>query len=257
MQSLAAFQAAFFADLLRAPEALASAALTAVSAQPGFAVYRNTVMAGCIDALAANYPSVQRLLGDDGFRQVARAFVRVSPPAGGVLADYGAGFAAFLRELASAADLPYLPGVAGLDRLWTEAHLAADAPVLQAVAVLGLAPAAFASARLAVHPAARWQHVDEVPAFTVWRRHRESLALDGPLAWRGEGALLTRPGAAVRWIGIDASAVAFLSACAAGRTVADAFDAALAIVTKATPFAGLPPLILAGAFSRIEPGRAT
>ena len=254
-QSLGAFQAAFFADLLSAPEASTSA--TTLGAQPGFAVYRNTVMAGCIDALVANYPTVHQLLGDEGCRHVAHAFVREAPPLHGVLADYGAGFAAFLHEVAASADLPYLCGVAALDRLWTQAHLAADAPVLQATDFADLAPAELASARLTLHPAARWQHFEEVPVFTVWRRHRENLALDSPLAWRSEGALLTRPGAAVRWTCIDAAAAAFLAACAAGCSVTEAYDAALADADDAASFVGLPRLVLAGAFSRVEPCLST
>ena len=40
---------------------------------PGFAVHRNTVLSGCIDALAANYPVVAALVGRDWFRDAAAA----------------------------------------------------------------------------------------------------------------------------------------------------------------------------------------
>ena len=33
--------------------------------QPAFAVYRNTVMKACIDALQANYPAVTRLVSEE------------------------------------------------------------------------------------------------------------------------------------------------------------------------------------------------
>ena len=49
--------------------------LDALLAQPGFAVYRNTVAKGCIDALQANYPSVHALVGADWLRAAAHAFV--------------------------------------------------------------------------------------------------------------------------------------------------------------------------------------
>ena len=48
--------------------------------QPGFAVHRNTVMKGCIDALHANYPAVARLVGDDWFRAAAAECARAHPP---------------------------------------------------------------------------------------------------------------------------------------------------------------------------------
>ena len=54
------FQSSFVKALLGAPEPTLP-----WSRQPGFDVYRNTVLRGAIDALAANVPSVHRLLGDD------------------------------------------------------------------------------------------------------------------------------------------------------------------------------------------------
>ena len=106
--------------------------LDALLAQPGFAVYRNTVAKGCIDALQANYPAVHALVGTDWLRAAAHAFVHQHPPTDGCLMDYGAGFADFLEGFGPAANLPYLAAVARLDRCWTESHLAADAPALQA-----------------------------------------------------------------------------------------------------------------------------
>ena len=51
-----------FAQALLAPDpaeiAGLSAAIAALARQPGFAVYRNTVMKGCVDALQANYPAI-------------------------------------------------------------------------------------------------------------------------------------------------------------------------------------------------------
>ncbi len=101
-----------------------------LAAQPAFAVYRNTVMKGCIDALQANYPSIARLVGEEWFRAAAALYARSNLPRHPTLADYGADFVGFLAAFAPAADLPYLPGVARLDRFWTEAHTAHDEPPL-------------------------------------------------------------------------------------------------------------------------------
>ena len=121
------FEAAFFAALFRpTPES------PAWTRQAGFAVHRNTVLRGAIDALAANYPTVRRLLGDEAFDDIARAFVVARPPRDGVLAGYGIGFASHLAATAPLDGVEVLPGVAALDRAWTECHLAADAPVLGA-----------------------------------------------------------------------------------------------------------------------------
>jgi len=81
---------------------------------------------GMTSALVANYPAVARLVGDVWFRAATAAFVRQGPPQHPMLVDYGAAFPDFLRTFEPAAELPYLPDVALLDRYWTEAYIAAD-----------------------------------------------------------------------------------------------------------------------------------
>ena len=143
-----------------------------LAAQPAFAVYRNTVMKGCIDALQANYPSIARLVGEEWFRAAAALYARSNLPRHPTLADYGADFVGFLAAFAPAADLPYLPGVARLDRFWTESHTARDEPPLDAAAVARLAPDELARTVLRPHASARWAWFDAQPIVTIWRRNR-------------------------------------------------------------------------------------
>ena len=64
-----------------------------VQFQSAFAdAYRNTVMKGCVDALAANFPAVVRLVGEQWFRAVALDFVTWQPPDDPRLLSYGRGF---------------------------------------------------------------------------------------------------------------------------------------------------------------------
>ena len=103
-----------FAQALLATDTAASATLSAVTVQPAFAIYRNTVMKGCIDALQANYPAVTRLVGDEWLRAAAAVYARDALPAQPMLLHYGADFADFLARFEPAAELPYLPGVIGV-----------------------------------------------------------------------------------------------------------------------------------------------
>ncbi len=127
-----------FAQLLLAPQDEVPSALSDLANQPGFAVYRNTVLKGYIDALQANYPAVLRLVGEEWFRAVAALYARARLPHDARLLRYGAEFPDFLRDFAPAAQLPYLSGVARLDRCWTEAHMAADATALAPAAIARL-----------------------------------------------------------------------------------------------------------------------
>ena len=231
LSQLSRFQDDFVQALLAPPDK-APNQLHALVGQPGFAVYRNTVLKGCIDALQANYPAVLQLVGEEWFRAVAALYVRAQPPGDARLLLYGTGFADFLRNFAPAADLPYLPGVALLDRFWTEAHVAADAVTLAPAALAGLPPGQLGDLVLTPHPAARWAWFEGQPIYTLWRRNRSADAGGGDsgdeLVWTGEGALLTRPAGVVTWTGLDAASCAFLDACAAGLPLAHAASAALA-----------------------------
>lgn len=224
---LSHFQDAFSATLLRRGNALPPVWLAALEAQPGFAVYRNTILTGCIDALEANYPTVRQIVGHDWFRASAAVYARASPPRDGLLMNYGAGFADFLCGYAPAAGLPYLPAVARLDRCWTECHLAHDADAIDRPGLARLPPDALATLRLRPHPAARWAGCNAHPAFALWRRHREGKDVAAPLEWKGDVGLLTRPQSTVIWRPLARAGTAFLDACAEGLTLEAAATRAL------------------------------
>ena len=245
--ALAQFQDAF-AKAVLCPAGSVAAELAALTAQPAFAVYRNTVMKGCIAALQANYPAVARLVGEEWFRAAAAIYVREALPTDPTLLRYGAKFADFLVRFEPATELPYLPGVARLDRYWTEAHIAISQDALAPAAIVGLTPEALAGTVLHPHPAARWMWFPDAPVYTIWSRNRSGGALDDNLDWRPEGALLTRPRDAVEWAALDAAGCAFLDACAAGRTLTVAADAALEVQGNADLERLICMLLAAGAF---------
>ncbi len=256
---LRAYQDAF-AEALLAPDGTpnASPLLVQLVAQPGFAVYRNTVMKGCIDALQANYPAVSRLVGDAWFRAAAALYVKGQLPAHPSLLDYGSDFADFLAAFEPAGALPYLPDVARVDRFWTEAHVAADAVPVGAEAVACLTPAQLGHAVLRPHPAARWAWFAEQPITTIWSRNRKPAtegddlaAVEVELEWHAEGVLITRPHGRVEWLQLAAAGCAFLDACARGVTLTEAAMAALAVDPQADLALVMASTLGAGAYSHL------
>jgi hypothetical protein len=251
---LGSFQGAF-AHALFAPHVVADPAVRELVAQPAFAVYRNTVMKGCIDALELNFPAVARLVGSEWFRAAAALHVAGEPPRDARLLNYGDAFPAFLQHFEPAAELGYLPGVARLDAFWYEAHAAQDTALLDAAWLARRAPERLATLVLRPHPAARWAWFADQPAYSIWERNRRpSEGEDSEeLVWQGEGALLTRPADAVAWRAIGAADCAFLDACAAGLPLAEAAERALAADPDADLAAVLEGLLRAGAFTDPEP----
>ena len=128
------FQAEFAGALLSTvrpvPAAVKGAAQGRVERR--FAVHRNTVAASLIEALQARFPVVQRLVGEDFFRAMARAFVALEPPSSPLLFLYGESFAAFIARFTPAAPLPYLADVARLEYARGLAYHAADREPLAA-----------------------------------------------------------------------------------------------------------------------------
>jgi len=235
-------------DLARFQQEFAQALLDPAGPMPpAFAVYRNTVMKGSIDALQANFPAVARLVGEEWFRAAAAVHVRASPPRVPMLLDYGQDFPDFLAAFEPAAELPYLPAVARLDRFWTEAHAARDEALLETAPLAGMEPDRLGGLRLRPHASARWAWFD-VPAYTIWSRQRRKEDA-GDVTWRGEGALLARPGDAVQSIALDRADCAFLDACREGRTLAEAAEAAVGMLPGADLAALMARLLEAGAFS--------
>ena len=166
------------------------AAAIAAPAAGAMAVYRNTVLHGAVEALRANYPVVEQIVGAEMFAAVAADHAAAYPPADPVLALYGSDFADWLREQRWIEDLPYLPDVAAIERLHVEVLMAADAAPLTAAQV----DAAGDLTRLVIrlHPAVRFAWFT-TPAMSIWLAHQRPLTQPFAPEWKAEGALFARP----------------------------------------------------------------
>lgn len=249
--SLANFQDRFAHALLAADGDIAPD-IAALVRQPGFSVYRNTVMKGYIDSLQANFPSVARLVGEEWFRAAAAVYAEAHKPVDPRMLYYGDSFPDFLAQFEPAAQLPYLPDVARLDRCWTQAHGARDQSALDPACLTSFAPDALGNVVLHPHPATCWKWFDEQPVYTIWQRNREAVYDDSDIAWQGEGALIVRPRSVVQWMPLSAAGCAFLDACSAGRPLAEAAATALETDRKTDLAQLLARLLEAGAFGQIS-----
>lgn len=216
---------------------------------PGFAVYANTGLQACIAALEANFPSVARWLGEPWFRPLAGHFARLHPPTDARLVLYGETFAEFLRECEPDSDWPYLQHLAQLDRLWTRAHVAADAMPLDFARWAEQAPGSLGAARLHLAPATHWHGDSRLPVWDLWFTARAADIERTTVPWRGQAVLITRPADEVLSCEIDAAGSAFLQACAQGLPLADAAEAALRMAPDADLQALLSTLFAQGAFA--------
>lgn len=86
-----------------------------MTAEARLRIHRHHVAHSLGSALAATFATVHALVGEAFFRSMAQRFIGQTLPTQPVLAEYGAGFPAFVAGYEPAASLPYLADIARLD----------------------------------------------------------------------------------------------------------------------------------------------
>ena len=248
MRLLADVQAEF-AAALRDPMRAAPDNLVGPDAAPSprrFAVYRNNVTVGLTKALAGSFPAVQRIVGEDFFEAMARAYVAAEPPCSPLLIDYGITFADFVARFEPAASLPYLPDVARIERARREAYHAEDAVPLTPDAFAGLAEADLPELVFRLHPSLRLVR-SAYAAQTVWEMNAgESEA--APADWSvAEDTLILRPDMTVDVRKVPPGGAEFIDALASGQPLGQAAGRAVAADEGFDLAGNLAGLISAGA----------
>lgn len=220
-----------------------------------FNVYRNNVTVSLIDALAAIFPVVRRLTGDDFFRAMARGHVRATPPTSPLLFEYGHDFPAFVARYEHAREVPWLADVARIERAWLDAYHAADEPPLVAGALAGIAAEALGGAVFTPHPAARLVR-SAFPAASIYLLHRRDAPPEPFCSDVAEDALVTRPLLDVAVRVLQPGCGGFLARLLAGDALADAAGAALAETPGFDLPGALSTLLESGAFISVHAGEA-
>jgi hypothetical protein len=252
---LAALQRAF-AEALFDPAETVPGGVVGGLTRPArrFHLYRNNVRAGLVETVRARFPAVERLVGEECFRAVARIFVEAHPPRTPALLDYGAAFIPFLAGFAPLRELPYLPDVARLEWLRSRAYHAPDAAPLDTATLAAMPADGLGAARFALHPSAQL-FASDYPAVTIWEANAGDGEAGPLLADQGpEAALIVRPLLDVLVLRLGPGGYAFAAALAGRSPLADAVERAAA----ASPDFSLPDalgaLLGAGAICKLGIG---
>ncbi len=184
-------------------------------------VYRNNVLGGLAEVLAAAYPSVARVFGCETFQQAGRGFAALYPPLEPQMWRYGEGFAEFLEAQPAGRVPPWLPDLARLDRAMHEAYFAHDAERLDPGRLAGLTALVDPSrVRFALHPSVRLISSDW-PVYSLWRAAREGGPMPEPER-SSEALLVARPGLEVLCRRLEPWQAGFLSVLLHGGTLGEA-----------------------------------
>jgi hypothetical protein len=192
-----------------------------------FGLYRGNLTAAWDKALAAAFPVMRALVGEEFFSALAREYGKAHPSKTGDLNQFGAHFAEFLSHFPHVAAYPYFPDVAALEWEVHKAHYADNAETLTAERFAQIDPNRLDHALLGLHPACAltsspWAIVD------MWLAHQpgSDYALPSELQ-RTSHSLIVRPQWKAGVLPLSPAAYAALSALRGGHTLGTALDAAL------------------------------
>jgi Putative DNA-binding domain len=169
-----------------------------------------------VRALAARYPVVRHLIGDDSFLEVARRFITMQPPRLPIVQHFGETFPQYLRGLGEAASFEYVADIAELEAARARASHSADALPVDVRVPLSTAP--FNEYGLVLHPSVELV-TSRFPIVTIWRANQpgaDSGILD---QWRPEAALVARPFLDVDVLPLPAGGHVFLNELLSGWTI--------------------------------------
>ncbi|MBG0793524.1 putative DNA-binding domain-containing protein [Methylocystis sp. H62] len=216
-----------------------------------FAVYRNNVCVGLVDALAERFPICLQLVGDEFFRAMAQCYVRERLPRTPMRFEYGDAFPAFVSEFEPARELPYLPDVARLEYAVGQAYHAADAAPLPLDFLRALSHERLDNATAVLHPST---HVvaSAYPIVSIWRRHMSDDEMTPVVLDHGEEALVVRPELAISVSPLPSGGSAFVDALRNGRTFGEAMNAATGVAAEFKLIDCLRELFLTGAFVAVS-----
>jgi hypothetical protein len=185
-------------------------------------IHRHHILDSLAAALAATFPTVQAVVGAEFFRGLARAFIARSLPTQPVLAEYGAGFPAFIAGHDVARNLPYLADVARLD--WA-LNLAFHAPAggrLVAADLAALPADQLPSLRLSLAPGTVLV-CSTYPLDRIWAASQPEAAADPvDLAAGGVRLLVLRRPDDAAFVSLSAAEAAFVAGLGERLTLEEA-----------------------------------
>lgn len=246
-------QAAFAAALLH-PTSAVPTGIIAPEGRPAnkrFNVYRNNVTVSLITALSEVFPTVRNLVGEAFFNAMARHHLEKHPPRSALLFEYGQEFADFMEDFEPARDLPFLPDVARLERLWLDSWHAADAHPLDGSLLGRIAPERLAEIRFIIHPATRIFRGIHA-AVSIVSRDRMHEPLDGLDPFEPEDGLITRPAYDPEIRHLPPGGADFVETLMHGGMLGEAAGAATAIDPEFNLSGAIGAILQAGAFTSIR-----
>lgn len=217
---------ATFRKALLDPDAVRPDGLNDGRGQPAgrrFDVYRNNVAVSLTEALEVGFPVIRKLVGQDNFKLLASAYLRLHPPRSPLMMHFGADMPTFLAEFEPARQIGYLPDVARLELAIRESYHAADTDPISPAELEALSPEALTGSCVQLAPSLRLVR-SPWPIFSIWRFNVEEGAQSPKMA--AEDVFVSRPDLDPVPRLLPSGGAEFITALLTGATFGDAMEKA-------------------------------
>lgn len=191
-----------------------------------FGIHRNNVVGSLVRAIETAFPATRVWLSDECFRAAAVAFVHARPPSRPQLSAYGHNFPDFLSRLVPGARTDTAAALARFEWIRHAAYFAADAPVLSADVLQGVAAEDYPRIQLALHPSVHLVTFGS-DLLRLWRDCQDGLVPRAELDFGEQRVFVGRLGAEVLCRHIGMGEAALLDALALRNAIGRAADRAL------------------------------
>lgn len=210
-----------------------------------FAVYRNNVFVGLVEALRARFPAIENAVGTEFFIALARDYASRHQPRSPVMTEYGADFPDFIKACDALRDYPWLHDVARLEMKLTEIYHARDQNPIGASAFAGLTPEALATLRITFIDACAILN-SEFPIVTLWQMNSGQIEPAPINDFEPQSALISREDYDVAVQALSHHDAVFLDNLSAGQSLSDAILAAQSLNADFDPQNALSIIISKG-----------
>ena len=198
-----------------------------IPAESRIQVYQNNARESFIKTLAASYPVVLRLVGEDCFRSLARQYMQRHPSRSGDLQQFGYWFPSYLELCYGHSEYDYLGDVARLEWACEEVRTAPSAGSADLNGLVDIPDTRYARLRFWLYPAHRVVS-SQYPILSIWQANQSDYSEPVDLRSGGEYVLVIRRGGDIELHRWPATLATFTTALGDGSQLGEAYALASA-----------------------------
>lgn len=219
-----------------------------ISAERRFNIYRNNFQSSLNDALAAIYPVVEQLVGNEFFGFMIDRYIRAYPSRSGNLHNLGSAMANFVGSFQPASKLPYLTDVARLEWAYHAVFHAPAARPFDPEMLERMSTDKYPELCFSLGPACRLV-CSPFPIFRIWQVNQENYLGDKSVDLNkgAESTLVVRPGLEVELWHLNPAESAFVKSLESGKNLGASVEASLKHTPNFDLQKTLPRLLEVGA----------